>query len=183
MTAHASNQERGNDSPAVSRFAAPEKGPARLQAILNEIIKYYQQLLLVSQEEKRLIIDGDVEDLVSCLTKKEKVVTALKALEARRREEISLICPRNPEISLNALISGFPEKDREDLRSTQIRLEALTASIQDVNQMNGILVERVLQQITSLLDLLKQMAFPTVTYQPTGLIVEAPFGGKTIAKG
>lgn len=181
MTPSASNRE---DMPFESGPSpAPDSAAARFQSILDEIIKSYQQLLSVLQEEKRLIIEGDVEDLAGCLNEKEEVLGRLKALEERRQKEIALICPQNPALSLTALIQRVPAPYQARLRSCQVRLEALTASIQDVNQMNGILVERILQQITSLLGLLKQMAFNTVTYQPTGFIAESPSGGKTIGRG
>ncbi len=183
MTPYPLNQKGEDLSLVVSRSPAPDMDSARLHVILDEIISQYQELMRILQEEKRLIINGDVEDLVCCLAKKEEVVRGLQALEERRQEEIALMSPQDPNISLQALIHRVPPENQGPLRSSQAHLDALSASIQDINQMNGILVERVLQQITSLLGLLKQMAFNTVTYQPTGLICESPSGGKIIAKG
>ncbi|MFQ5596601.1 MAG: flagella synthesis protein FlgN [Nitrospiria bacterium] len=154
----------------------------RLLKVLEEMIPSHQQLLTLLQNEKRHIIEGAVEKLVQCSIDKEKVLYDLNGLNRQRIDLLQQLNHPNPPQTLNALLPGCSEKHRRRLRDVQAKLEALTASIHEINQMNGILVERVLGQISSLLGLFKQMCRETPVYQQTGVIHHPPKHGRTIGK-
>jgi flagellar biosynthesis/type III secretory pathway chaperone len=63
-------------------------------------------------------------------------------------------------------------------------LDSLAASIREINQVNGILVDRILAQVTDLLGLLRHLVAPTPTYQATGLLQDVTSGGgRTLGRG
>ncbi len=166
-------------TPIVSPSPAETK---QLIAILEEMFLFQQQLLLILQEEKSLIIDGKTDHLVSCVGKKEGVLNRIAQLEAERIQMMSPISPASSPLTLKALIPHLPLADQEKLETLRSGLEVLTTSIAELNEMNGILIERVLGQISDLFSLLRHMTSGEKTYQATGEI-SLVSSGRSISKG
>jgi flagellar biosynthesis/type III secretory pathway chaperone len=148
---------------------------ARLLFTLEEMVKRYQKLLAVLQKEKGLMIEGNLNDLVPCLSEKEVLLAELKALEERRLREIDPLARRlqmtsrsEGTLSLRQLIGVVSLPYRGRLISCYDRLRALSSSVTEINQINGLLVGRILQQVNSLLGLLTHLSTTTQTYQATG---------------
>lgn len=155
----------------------------QLSFILEEMVEVYQKLLSLLQDEKSFIVEGDNDRLIACVDQKENLLILLSRLEKRRQKVILRIDPTIPPIALKALIPRLPVQHRGPLMNSHARLEALTASIQEINQLNGLLVNRVLGQITGLLGLLRHMTKSGTTYQATGLTHDRPPCGRTIGRG
>lgn len=165
----------------------PQDMLTRLVAVLEEMVTAYQQLLTLLQIEKNLIIEGDIESLVPCFDEKEERLRYLNVLESKRCEVMGLIARQiavgQRPLRLKQLLSKVKGPCHNQLRSCQVRLEALMASIAEINQINGLLVERVLGQITNLVGLLRHMATVFPTYDPSGLLRDHLSSGRTITKG
>lgn len=159
----------------------------RFLSTLEEMVGAHQRLLTLLQREKRLVIEGNSEELTPCLCEKEETLNGLDRLEKRRQEEFSALSrhfhPAEPMDHLKQLIPLVPGPYRPGLYSCQVRLEALTASIVEINQMNGLLIGRILEQIAKLLSLLKHLAFPPAGYEATGRLSDSPIGRRTLGKG
>jgi len=147
----------------------------RLLATLEEMVKRYQRLLAVLQGEKRLMIEGNLNDLIPCLNEKEEILRALKGLEERRLHEIDPLSKRfqmmshsQESFSLRQLIGVVSVPYRSRLLSCHDRLRALLASVTEINQINGLLVGRILQQVNGLLGLLTHLSTAPQTYQASG---------------
>ncbi len=67
---------------------------AKLLLTLEEMVKRYQRLLPVIQQEKRLMIEGNLNDLIPCLSEKEGLLGELKQLEERRLRQIDPLVKR-----------------------------------------------------------------------------------------
>jgi flagellar biosynthesis/type III secretory pathway chaperone len=159
----------------------------RFLSTLEEMIRVHQRLLTLLQREKCLIIDGSLDELTPCLSEKEEVLRELKLLEERRLQEAgslgrSLRSGDQP-LRFKQLVALVPESYQDRLRSCRIRLEALTAGIVEINQMNGILIDRTLQQITTLMGLLRHLMRSPSAYEATGCLSDRPASGRTIGKG
>jgi len=164
---------------------------ARLLLTLEEMVKRYQKLLSVLQREKALMIEGNLNDLIPCLSEKEALLGELKLLEARRLREIDPLAMRfqrhenmcrtehlpngtrmtsrtQEGISLRQLIGVVSLPYRGRLLSCYDRLRALLASVTEINQINGLLVGRILQQVNALLGLLTHLSTAPQTYQASG---------------
>jgi len=155
--------------------------------ILDEMILSQQEMLSLLQREKKLMIQGDLDDLLRCLQEKERLLGRLHRLEQQRQEQIAPWIERRgevkPALTLKQMIQRTPEPYRSRLASCHQRLEALTASIQELNQINGLLVERILQQVTGLLGLLRHLSSAVPIYQPNGALEQLPSGGRVISQG
>lgn len=147
----------------------------RLLFTLEEMVKRYQTLLSVLQHEKELMIEGNLNDLIPCLSEKEGILRELKGLEERRLREIDPLARRlkmtsrlSEGVSLRQLIAVCSLTYRARLISCYDRLRALLSSVTEINQINGLLVGRILQQVNSLLGLLTHLSTAPQTYQATG---------------
>jgi flagellar biosynthesis/type III secretory pathway chaperone len=152
----------------------------------------HQHLLAVLRREKRLVIGGHVDELILCLSEKEEAVSVLARLEQRRQDEFGLLSQcllsqdcgsANPIGRVTQLIPFVPEPYRNGLQSCQARLETLTASIVEINQINGRLVGRILKRVGNLLGVLKHLALPPTDYEATGRLSESPVGRRTLGQG
>jgi flagellar biosynthesis/type III secretory pathway chaperone len=145
---------------------------APLLITLEAMVKRYQRLLAVIQQEKRLMIEGNLDDLFPCLTEKEGILGELKRLEARRINETNPLMKRFQIKGggLMLLIDRVSICYREPLLSCYNRLRALSASVAEVNQINGLLVNRILQQVNGLLGLLTHLSTMPLTYQACGTL-------------
>jgi len=147
----------------------------RLLFTLEEMVKRYQKLLSLLQREKGLMIEGNLNDLIPCLNEKEVILGELKTLEERRIREIDPIARRfamtsraEEGVSLKQLIAVVSFAYRGRLMSCYDRLRALIASVTEINQINGLLVGRILQQVNGLLGLLTHLSSTSQTYQASG---------------
>ncbi len=172
---------------------------ARLLLTLEEMVKRYQKLLPVLQQEKRLMIEGNLNDLIPCLSEKEGLLGELRQLEERRIREVNPLAKRfrvgagfkpaplgdsppskgshpspvsqgQDTIPLRQLIDLVPIRYREPLLSCYNRLKALSSSVVEINQINGLLIGRILQQVNSLLGLLTHLSSVPSTYQAGGVL-------------
>jgi len=169
---------------SLSRRAAfPERSLDQLALTLEEMVGGYQVLLALLQEEKGLIVEADNEALIRCVARKEDCLSRISELEKTRQAAMEDIVPETPAISLKALIPSLPRERHERLRRSHERLEVLMASIQELNQLNGLLVQRVLGQISGLMRLFQQMTRAGKTYQPTGAMHPSPLQGRSIGLG
>lgn len=168
-------------------FMTPDAYLTPLLSTLEEMIRVQQEILSVLQREKKLIIGGERDELLRSLQEKETLLGHLHRLEQRRQEEIAPLGRQwggeDPSLTLKQLIQRIPDPFRSRLASCHARLEALTASIQELNQINGLLVGRILEQITTLVDLLRSLSSTVPIYQPNGALQHLPSSGRTISQG
>jgi len=197
---------------------------------LEEMIHNHQQLLATLQEEKGLIIEGNLGDLSICMIKKERLLAELKRLESSRLCQMSplavavtpvrssnplphvavgmgegsptiemqddflrnngidmptMFSPRptsvtppaeasRPEwpaaLTLRQLIQLVPSPYQERLSSCYERLRAVSAAVSEINQINGLLSSRILQQVNALLGLLTHLSAVPSIYQASGFL-------------
>jgi len=180
----------------------------KLLITLEEIVCLYQQLLITLQEEKGLIIDGNLVGLSDCLMKKEKFLEDLKQLELLRLSQMKGIegisfsgepegatlargatpargatlgghsaFAKGDEMTLRQLAGLVPVPYRARFLSCYERLRALSASVSEINQVNGLLSVRILQQVSSLLGLLTHLSAGPSIYQSSGFLRHDLQGG------
>ncbi len=157
---------------------APQPGPPQtdaacleLEPILESMVAAQQRLLAVLQTEKRLLIEGTLEGLAACGSEKEACLAALDRLEQRRQVVLAPLAA-GPALTLKELTAAAAEPLRARLISCHERLDALIASTAEINQLNGLLVTKILEHISLLIGLLRQLSAPAATYRPTGRLAE-----------
>lgn len=154
----------------------------RLFTTLEHLLQEHQTLLSTLQEEKRLIVEGKIEALLSCVSEKEALMRRIMGLEKERLLILQGIDGIKPTLNLKTLILHVVPVYRERLKRLGGQLDVLMASITEINQINGILVERVLGQISDLFKLLRHLTSDGDTYQESGQISSAT-AGRTITRG
>jgi flagellar biosynthesis/type III secretory pathway chaperone len=178
----------GSTATAVVRPAVSgETLLIRFLATVEEMVTGHDRLLALLDRESRLIVEGGVDGLMPCLAEKEDVLSELAQLERRRQDEFRVLRLQfdtvGPTGRMSQLIAAAPEPYRARLRSCQTRLDELTTCIVRVNQINGRVVGRVLEQSRKLLGALTRLACPPTAYAATGRLSQSPFGGRTLGKG
>lgn len=178
--------------PLQSALPPPETLTVRdallipLVSTLEEMILVQQEMLSLLQREKKLMIGGELDDLLRCLQEKENLLGRLRGLEQRRQAEIAPMARQWGEdrsLTLKQLAQRVPEPFRGRLTDCHTRLEALTASIQELNQINGLLIDRIQERITALVGLLRHLSSTDPIYQPNGALQHFPSGGRAISQG
>jgi len=154
-----------------------------LCTILEALVEASRMLIALLQDEKRYIIEGDVERLLPLTAEKEAAIEHLSSLNQHRIAVLQMADRKASPPTLNTLIPLCPDLYQNRLRTAQTRLEALSTGINELNQMNGLLTERVLQQISGLLAVLGSLSPSGPTYAQSGMIQALPAGGRTLGKG
>ena len=159
----------------------------RLVQTLEATIEAQQRFIAILQQEKALIIEGGLDQLTTCLAEKEALLTVLAQLDTEGRDQIHQIAGllgfMGGGISLGRLIEIVGEPYRNQLQSCRQRLSALKASMVEIHQVNGLLVEKTLKRISDLMELLRHLSCDAPTYQPTGLLSQAKVPGRLLCKG
>lgn len=159
-----------------------EGGTLQLLATLEDLFQGHQNLLALLQDEKCFIVEGKIEALLSCVAEKETLMKRIAALEKKRLGIMAGLDEINSTHTLKTLIPRVAPIYREKLKTLGGQLDVLTSSITEVNQINGILVERVLGQISDLFILLRHLTPDGNTYQESGKMSRA-VAGRTISRG
>jgi len=161
-----------------------ESDSLALCSILEAMVTASKKLMRLLQDEKCCIIAGDVDQLIHLSSEKEATIEQLAKLNQDRIAVLQTNHHNDPPTKLSTLISLCPGRYRSRLQTAHTRLEALSAGIQELNQMNGLLTDRVLRQISGLLGVLKQLGPAGPTYEQSGLIQALPTtSGRTFGKG
>lgn len=166
----------------VPQLRLSEIETLRLFETLESLLQRHQNLLSLLQDEKRLIVEGKIEALLSCVGKKEVLMKQIAGLEEERLSLLEGVDTSNKASTLKILLFHVAPAYREKLKILGGQLDILTASITEINQMNGILVERVLGQISDLFTLLRHLTSDGDTYQDSGKMRNV-MGGRTISRG
>jgi flagellar biosynthesis/type III secretory pathway chaperone len=158
---------------------------ATLLAVLEDLIQVHQELVGVLQAEKRIMAAADLDELLPCLAEKERLLSRVRELDQRRVDAVAALagCVSDDTVKLSQLVAFSPPPYVAGLLSCQARLESLTVSMNELNQINGIVAERALARVNGLLVLLQNLADGTPTYQPSGLLHQDAPGGRTLGRG
>ncbi len=154
-----------------------------LCTIFEALVTASKKLMDLLQDEKRCIIAGDVDHLIHLSSEKEAAIEALAKLNQDRIAVLRTKHPNDPPAKLSTLISLCPDRYRGRLQRAYTSLEALSAGIQELNQMNGLLTDRILQQVSGLLGVLKHLGPSGTTYEQSGMIQSLRSSGRTFGKG
>lgn len=172
-------------SAGRSRFI-PDDSLKNLQSLLDEITRLFQQFVKFLQQEKVFIIDGSAEELMHCVEEKESVLKKIAVLEKKRIllvQEISLAAGEKETLTLKELIPLSQGSFKTRFEKSLSGLEALSASIAELNQINGLLVEKTLKRVSDLVQLIHYLSGNTATYTASGAMEEHSLPGRILIKG
>jgi flagellar biosynthesis/type III secretory pathway chaperone len=118
-----------------------------IKSILIEQIKSYRALLALLQREKECLISLDADEVENLSKEKDTILLRLRLLEEERIRLIKRYSADNAisgKISLQGLSELTEDNDFQVMRS---QLTSLLQSIQELNDLNMILIERSLSVV------------------------------------
>jgi len=118
-----------------------------IKSILTEQIKSYRALLGLLQRERECLISLDADEVENLSKEKDTILLRLRLLEEERIRLIKRYSADNEirgRISLQSLLELTEDNDFQVMRS---QLTSLLQSIQELNDLNMILIERSLSVV------------------------------------
>ncbi|MCL2564836.1 MAG: flagellar protein FlgN [Defluviitaleaceae bacterium] len=148
-----------------------------LLTILKEQTRSYDELLVLSREKRRVIIENDVDMLGKITQAENSIIGQTQKAENRRLEvmdNIATVLAQNPEeltlTKLAELIKGQEEYD--ELVELGKTLKATLDNLKEENDRNTVLIQSSLDYIEFTVNLVRQAASADDTY--TGTRKQAP---------
>jgi flagellar biosynthesis/type III secretory pathway chaperone len=172
-------------SAGSTRFI-PDDSLINLQFLLDEMTRLLQQFVKSLQQEKTLIIDGSPEELMRCVEEKDAVLHQVSLLEKKSQfmvQQISLAAGKKETLTLRQLIPMIQGSFKTRFERSLSGIEALSASITELNQINGLLVEKTLKRVSDLVQLIHYLSGNTATYTASGAMEEHSLPGRILIKG
>lgn len=144
----------------------------KLENNLEEMTKFYRQMLDLLRKEKDLLIAAEIEKIEESNRQKEYILSRLKSLDALRAkyaadlaEQLGLD-PLQPRLLEIARKIGGSRADK--LRSVHATLEILIKKIPELNRENEQYVQSALAHIKGTIENVKETLSGSVTYKREG---------------
>lgn len=157
-----------------------------LLSILHQEIALYQELYRLLHDERRVMTELSLEGLYISNNRKETLLLRLKVLERARLDLIDKIAPlidlKHGEVTITTLISSVSDPGKGNLLSCYTRLSSLVESIEEINYVNGLLIEKSLSYIKGSISYLNSLISPLPIYMPTGLMRGEEKSGKILSR-
>ncbi|MBI5327353.1 MAG: flagellar protein FlgN [Deltaproteobacteria bacterium] len=148
---------------------------------LEQEIVLYKDFLSLLQEEKKLLCSRKSGDLYRLAGRIETQVFKIKGMERKRNEIVDAIARMyalngnaaglSPAINLSGIITAAEKPHKELLKCLQSRLLAVVNSIKELNQENGIIINRSMENINKAFMFIKEFSL-VKTYHSSGMIAD-----------
>ena len=155
-----------------------------LLEILEKEVDLYKDFLNLLQTERQYMIDLSLDRLHECSNQKETLILNLQILEESRRDVIALILNGHHFTSptLAMIIERAPMRYKRGLEACRSNLISLVNSIREINQVNGILAERVINYTRNSLAFLNRLAYELPVYHSSGRMEQEKKTGRLVCK-
>lgn len=118
--------------------------------ILNKEYAYYKDLLELSNKKKAIVVEGKVSELDSIVRVEQNMIFDLGQLEKLREQELQKLCSMlgvDGKINVSQLNSYISKQSAEKLMELQKNLGNTISELQNVNNVNGQLIQQSLDYI------------------------------------
>lgn len=118
--------------------------------ILAKEHSYYKDLLELSNKKKSIVIEGKVSELDKIVRVEQNMIFDLGQLEKIREQELQKLCATlklEGRTNVDELVKHLPEKLAKQLKALQIELGNTITDLQNVNNVNGQLIQQSLDYI------------------------------------
>ena len=143
--------------------------------ILESEYDNYEQLCILAEKKKDVVIKGDVETLKVITASENELVGKNQKLEKERTsimEDIANVLNRNKdELTLTKLIEliDSQEEDAENLKDIQKRFRDKLNTLKNLNEKNGILIQQALSYVEYNVNVMQSYkTLPSISYQAGG---------------
>ncbi|MDF2521326.1 MAG: FlgN protein [Clostridia bacterium] len=118
--------------------------------ILNKENGHYKDLLELSNKKKNTVIEGKVSELDKIVKFEQNLIFDLGQLEKLREQELQKLCEMlgvNGKTNVSEIIKHLPEPLAQKLLELQKSLGNTISELQNVNNINGQLIQQSLDYI------------------------------------
>jgi flagellar biosynthesis/type III secretory pathway chaperone len=118
--------------------------------ILSKEHSYYKDLLELSNKKKSIVIEGKVSELDKIVRVEQNMIFDLGQLEKIREQEVQKLCAMlqlEGRTNVAELIKHLPQQLSAQLKSLQQELGDTITALQNVNNLNGQLIQQSLDYI------------------------------------
>lgn len=135
----------------------------KLASNMAYIIKQYQQLLALSEDKRRALVNVDMKGLEEVVKKEQDILTAINTAEHTRQDILMDLAKYNMNIStkmkmLELLRQCDDPVQREQLRKLHAMLDKLVKDVQEASDNNAIITRAALDAVNFRLNQLGGMA-------------------------
>ncbi len=137
-----------------------------LLEILEKEVDLYGEFLNLLRMERQYMVDLSSDKLHECSNHRETIILNLQILEESRKDLIALMLNGHQfgTPTLAIIIEGAPTRYKKGLEMCRSNLLSLVNSIREINQVNGILAERVINYTRNSLSFLNRLAHDLSVY-------------------
>lgn len=124
------------------------------QHLLNSI-QNMKAVKLCMENEKEALKNREIEQIQALTVEKQQL---LKSIEANVAERQQLLADQQLELTdagMQSLIESFPEKTASSLAQGWQQLVSLHEEVKQINQANGMIINKGLQQVDAMLSILQ----------------------------
>ncbi|MBI9047902.1 MAG: flagellar export chaperone FlgN [Anaerolineaceae bacterium] len=143
-----------------------------LEAVLVNEFRVYQSLRDLTLEERQVLLEGQGQNLMSLVDKKEELLDELTQMESKRNMIIDRIMDifdvEQKHENLGELLDAIKAEPIKRLQRLRQGLVALQTEIRDINRGNSALASLNLEKISQLQNYLFKLFTSTTQYQPVG---------------
>ncbi len=143
----------------------------RLQSLMSELLRTYQEILTLSTQKKEILVAGKPVDLAEIVKQEEGLIVRASKLEAARQQVITTIVKDGTldteSLTLAALIVFAPEHVAERIRSISQEFDCVLKELKNQNNLNTRLLKQALNLVNFNINLLMQNSVGS-TYSQSG---------------
>lgn len=118
--------------------------------ILKKEHSYYKDLLELSNKKKSIVVEGKVAELDKIVRVEQNMIFDLGQLEKQREKELQSLCQAlklDGRATITELSKLLPEHLAKQLGEVQNDMKETIANLQNVNNVNGELIQQSLEYI------------------------------------
>lgn len=150
----------------------------KLSQSLEEITKFYRQMLEIVRKEKDFLILVNQPEIENCFKQKEELIGKIRLADMLREKYAQNL---GAELKMNShaprlleLAQNLPMEQGDFLRKMHSGLELLIRRIQELNQVNQIHAENALKALDGALGNVKETLAGKSTYERKGKYKSGP---------
>jgi flagellar biosynthesis/type III secretory pathway chaperone len=161
-----------------SKEAQTELAYSKLITNLDELTKFYRQLLDLLRKEQEALVSADRKMIEHCQSTKEALLIKLRALDTAREryaKELGWLAgTENPQPRLLELATHFSGEKGERLRRSHTALDMVIKRAIEVNKENESYANSAIKTLNGALNEIKETVSGSKTYEKKGKIAYGP---------
>ncbi len=138
-----------------------------LVEIMQKEVKLYDELKIIEEAKKDIIINNDVEALEAITLKEQGFVKTIVQLESLRTRAVDGLCREKGQgqiEKLNEIYDFVSPFERDQLKVYEQKLVRVISDIKDANALNKQLIEQSLEYIDVTLSIARELGMEDAGY-------------------